>query len=323
MRNYFRTGVYRKTGLICALFLLLCIFVSPLSGQTAQRMEALLEEEALSWSDAAIFVLEAADWAAFSNPVDAFYYARERNWLPKNAQPQDTARLNGISLLLMQAFELPGGIFYSLTKNSHYAYRELVYKEVILGRADPHMLVSGDDFLFMIGRILTIVEESGIRSPWWSDSLASAELDAQTLAEYEALAEEINVQLANVSDADATVTSEGVTIRLSQIQFLPNSTVLADTELVKIREIAAILGTIPARQILVSGHTALAGTREDRQQTSLGRAQAVANELISLGARTASEINVYGFGSERPIADNRSEQGMAANRRVEITIIGN
>jgi hypothetical protein len=89
----------------------------------------------------------------------------------------------------------------------------------------------------------------------------------------------------------------------------------------KLQRIADILKTIPRSRILVAGHTALAGTQEDQQRTSMERAQAVASYLISLGARTANEITVQGFGAERPIASNQTEAGMEANRRVEITIL--
>jgi outer membrane protein OmpA-like peptidoglycan-associated protein len=73
---------------------------------------------------------------------------------------------------------------------------------------------------------------------------------------------------------------------------------LLDSERAKIREIARILETIPERNILVAGHTAMAGTREEQQRTSRERARAVANYLVSLRVRTAAEITVQGYGAE-------------------------
>ena len=90
----------------------------------------------------------------------AFSQAAEWNWLPGDAAPVDKATLDGVSLLVMQAFNLKGGLFYSFVKNPHYAYRELVHKGIIRGRVDPGMLVSGDLLLFMIGEVLSIVENS-------------------------------------------------------------------------------------------------------------------------------------------------------------------
>ena len=284
------------------------IFSAPLCAQTAQKVETLLSEPAISWSTAAAFVLEAADLNVFSNPVDAFRYAQERKWLPKKASAGEQASLNGVSLLLMEAFKLRGGLFYSITKNPHYAYRELVYKDIITGRTDPEMAVSGDDFLYMISRILSLKDEEAL---------------SREIKEEERLAKEINAKLAaqHITDTVATVTSEGVTISLSNIQFMPNSAELVESEKTKIREIARILENIPERRLLVAGHTALAGTRDEQQRTSMDRARSVANYLISLGIRKATEITVQGFGADRPIADNTTEGGMAQNRRVEITIV--
>ena len=279
-----------------------------LFAQTAQRVENLLGETAISWSTAAAFALEAADVQVFPNPDDAFRYTVERKWLPKKAVAGSQAKLNGVSLLLMRVFKLKGGWFYSMAKNPHYAYRELVYRDIITGRADPEMAVSGDDFLYMVNRILSIKENEKL---------------SQVRKEEERLAREINAQLAahKVTDTIATVTSEGVTISLSNIQFMPNSTELMEPERVKIREIAQILENIPERNLLVAGHTAMAGTRDEQLRTSRDRAQSVANYLISLGVRTAAEITVQGYGADRPIAPNSTEEGMAQNRRVEITIL--
>ena len=140
----------------------LCIILAPRAfAQTAAKLEALLNEKALTWSAAAAFVLEASGAADSPDPADAFRFAAEREWLPKNAAPEDAARLDGVALLLMRSFELKGGIFYSLLKNPHHAYRALVYKNVIRGNVDPDMPVSGSELLLMINRIFSIKEKEG------------------------------------------------------------------------------------------------------------------------------------------------------------------
>ena len=148
-------GLRRKIGLA-----VLAGFLSvPLSAQTAARLEALLEKPTITWSDAAVFVLEASEVAVYGNPADAFAFAMEKKWLPKGAGPDDTARFSGIALLLMQSFGLKGGIFYGVAKSPHHAYRELVYKGIIRGDADPGLAVSGGELLLMINRIFSIKEK--------------------------------------------------------------------------------------------------------------------------------------------------------------------
>ena len=148
---------------IVVMGLLACFFlVLPfrLSAQTAVRLETLLKETELSWSSAASFVLEVSETGVYKTPQEAFSFAQEHQWLPKNVLPGDSAKLNGIALLLMRSFDLKGGIFYSLVKNPHHAYRELVYKGVIRGNADPRRSVSGQELLLMIGRILSKKEQA-------------------------------------------------------------------------------------------------------------------------------------------------------------------
>jgi hypothetical protein len=123
--------------------------------QTAAEIESLLSTKALSCGQAASFVLQAADVTVSG---EAFDYALEQKWLPANTAPSDTAALDGVSLLIMGAFGIKGGIMYSGFKSPHYAYRELVYQGIIRGRADPGMAVSGDLLLFMTGKVLDRIE---------------------------------------------------------------------------------------------------------------------------------------------------------------------
>jgi len=143
-----------------AVLLFLTLFSSPLFAQTAVKLETLLDNPVLNYSEAVIFVLEASDKAVYGDPEEAFRFASEQKWLPKKAAPTDTARLEGIALLLMSSFDQKGGIFYSLFKNPHYAYRELVQKEVIRGNTDPAMAVSGQELLLMISRLLGMKEQT-------------------------------------------------------------------------------------------------------------------------------------------------------------------
>jgi outer membrane protein OmpA-like peptidoglycan-associated protein len=277
--------------------------------QAGDELEALLGSRALTYGQAARFVLEAAGAAALPGPGEALAYAKERNFLPRNAAEGAPARLDGVSLLLMRAFDLRGGLFYSLAKSPHYAYREMIYKQVIQDRADPSMPVSGDLLLFMVGRILGPREEAALSQP--------------AIRRKEKLAKDINLRLKalRVENASASVTGEGVVISLSDIRFLPDSPVLEESEQAKLREIARILREFRGMKISVAGHTALAGTPEGQRRISLERAQAVASYLAVRGVGAGGEIVAFGYGADRPVADNSSPEGMAQNRRVEIIIL--
>ena len=127
----------------------------------------------------------------------------------------------------------------------------------------------------------------------------------------------------DIADVNVRTVDEGVSISLENIGFVADSAVMLPGETAKLDLIAAILARYPDRDIIVSGHTALAGTSEGRMRLSVERAGAVADYLLSKNVRSADRIVIRGFGAEMPIADNSTEEGMRRNRRVEITILEN
>lgn len=141
------------------------------------------------------------------------------------------------------------------------------------------------------------------------------------------VAEEIGGELARqgVEGASVKAVPEGVTITLEDVRFPPNSDELLPREQEKLRRIAGLLSRYPDRDILITGHTARAAgyTEADYQQLSELRARAVADFLLSLGARGAHQMTTKGMGARLPVGDNSSEEGMKKNRRVEITILEN
>jgi outer membrane protein OmpA-like peptidoglycan-associated protein len=138
------------------------------------------------------------------------------------------------------------------------------------------------------------------------------------------MADEIRKALEKekVTDTTVGVGDKGVTITLENIQFPPDSDVLMPAERQKLTKIADIIRPIE-RDVLVVGHTARVGTEESCQILSEGRAKAVGEYLLSLGAKKATQMVFKGMGSREPIADNATEAGKRRNRRVEITILEN
>ncbi|MCL2209338.1 MAG: OmpA family protein [Treponema sp.] len=141
----------------------------------------------------------------------------------------------------------------------------------------------------------------------------------------EQLASEINDEInrLDISDVNVRVVDEGISISLEDIGFYPDSVNMLPGELEKLDRIAEILLRYPQRDIMVSGHTALAGTAAGRMQLSVERATAVADYLLSKKVRTSDRIVIRGYGGEKPIADNTTPEGMRKNRRVEITLLEN
>jgi hypothetical protein len=137
----------------------------PLAAQTAGEMDAVLESRALTYAQAARFILPAAGTAAEDVSAEAaFAAALGKGWLPQTAAAGDPARLDALALLLMKAFNLEGGLLYRVFPGPRYAYRELVYKRIIQGRFDSSMFLSGEDFFRVLGRTMDIAESAGTKN---------------------------------------------------------------------------------------------------------------------------------------------------------------
>jgi outer membrane protein OmpA-like peptidoglycan-associated protein len=87
----------------------------------------------------------------------------------------------------------------------------------------------------------------------------------------------------------------------------------------RLRQVADALEDNPEGAIVVEGHTDSIGSQSLNEDLSRRRAEAVRAYLIGRGVG-ADRIRAVGLGSSRPVADNRSPEGRANNRRVEIVI---
>lgn len=89
---------------------------------------------------------------------------------------------------------------------------------------------------------------------------------------------------------------------------------------------AAIQRKYPDSLIIIAGHTddqklGKGAKFADNQKLSLARAQAVMDYLVKNGVN-GQKLSVIGYGDTKPIADNKTPEGRAKNRRVELVVSG-
>jgi len=101
------------------------------------------------------------------------------------------------------------------------------------------------------------------------------------------------------------------------INFDANKAVIKDDSRPVLDQVAALLRENPALKLSVEGHTDNTGAPERNKTLSLDRAKAVVAALQAAGI-DAKRLATVGWGQEKPLADNATEEGRAKNRRVEL-----
>jgi outer membrane protein OmpA-like peptidoglycan-associated protein len=115
--------------------------------------------------------------------------------------------------------------------------------------------------------------------------------------------------------------ARGLVITLSgSVLFASGKTALLPIAKDSLSRVAKVLQQQPdEKKIVVEGHTDSVGSDDANMKLSQGRADSVREFLVSEGVK-ADRIRAVGKGETTPIADNKSAEGRANNRRVEIVI---
>jgi outer membrane protein OmpA-like peptidoglycan-associated protein len=167
--------------------------------------------------------------------------------------------------------------------------------------------------------LLTVNSEAELASRRARLSASGEALAANTVGYY------LDVQRARLQ----TLFPEGVDIKRAGDHirlvipgagsFDTDSTVLTPAMQAKLDKLASLLGEYQQSLVLIAGHSDNRGDAAYNRLLSRDRAMAVGRYLDKQGA-AANRMVVRGFGDRRPIADNASPEGRAANRRIELEL---
>jgi len=144
----------------------------------------------------------------------------------------------------------------------------------------------------------------------WAEVNATSESYQLTIVEKKALEQEITAN----EMLDALNKNGFIAL---YINFDTNKAVIKPESQHVIEQIAVLLKSNPKLMVGIEGHTDNTGTPEKNKVLSQQRADAVKTAVVAKQI-DATRLSTAGWGQEKPIADNRSEEGKAKNRRVEI-----
>ncbi len=104
---------------------------------------------------------------------------------------------------------------------------------------------------------------------------------------------------------------------LEGVNFETDKAILTPDSLAALDRVAASLKDWPDVRVEVGGHTDSQGSSSHNMKLSAQRAETVKDYLAGKGV-DPSRMTVKGYGSTRPIADNKTKEGRAKNRRVDL-----
>lgn len=119
----------------------------------------------------------------------------------------------------------------------------------------------------------------------------------------------------------ARVAMEPTRLRVDEaILFETGSDIIDRTSDDLLREIADVVRAHPETGVIrVEGHTDRQGAARYNRDLSRRRADAIVERLVANGVE-ASRLEAVGYGFDRPIASNDTDEGRQRNRRVEFTL---
>jgi OOP family OmpA-OmpF porin len=138
------------------------------------------------------------------------------------------------------------------------------------------------------------------------------ELDVTYLEELDPLARMLNGAecVAEIADLASK----------NKIKFEPGSATLDDNSRDTVQAIAEVFDRCLEAPIEIGGHTDSQGREEMNLNLSKGRAEAVLTALRGARVKLKS-LTADGYGETQPIADNSTEDGRKANRRIEFRLL--
>ncbi len=159
--------------------------------------------------------------------------------------------------------------------------------------------------------------EQEIKKMGWYMFTASAEGYVNTVDSVQAISEDLTPFIKDLALQPIEV---GLTVRLKNIYFDFDKTTLKKESFVELNKVVDFLKNNPKVEIEIAGHTDSRGSDEYNLNLSQGRSQAVVDYLISQGI-DSNRLTAHGYGEEKPIDTNDTDEGRANNRRVEFTVL--
>ena len=127
-------------------------------------------------------------------------------------------------------------------------------------------------------------------------------------------------KIVDFAEANEGKALESDWITFDRIYFETGKTTLKASSEKQLENIAAIMKAYPNTNLKLGGYTDNTGDKAINSKISTQRAESCQAALVALGV-DKSRITTKGYGSADPIADNKTEEGRAQNRRISVKVL--
>jgi outer membrane protein OmpA-like peptidoglycan-associated protein len=112
---------------------------------------------------------------------------------------------------------------------------------------------------------------------------------------------------------------KAITMAFKNLQFETGKSVIVKTSYPSLDQLAKVMNDDKSLKLKISGHTDNVGVEAENLKLSKARAEAIKTYLNKKGI-DENRISSEGFGSTKPVADNKTPEGRTQNRRVEMVV---
>ena len=148
--------------------------------------------------------------------------------------------------------------------------------------------------------------------------------NAETWAEVYSYSDSYTLTIIEKGEVEQEITANAILEELNKtgkailyINFDSGKSTIKNESMPVIEQIIEMMKQAPDIKISVEGHTDSDGSNESNLKLSEARAKAVVEAIVK-GGIDAARLSSLGYGEEKPIADNSTDEGKAKNRRVEL-----
>jgi OOP family OmpA-OmpF porin len=152
-----------------------------------------------------------------------------------------------------------------------------------------------------------------------SKALAASNAEMSKNEKLNAIYEEAR-QKFSPDEAEVYKQGSNLVIRLRALEFSPATAIIKGEKFALLKKVEDVIQSFDKSSVIVEGHTDSTGGKNQNQKLSAKRAEAVKQYLEVNSSDKVVEFESKGFGYEKPLATNKTAEGRAQNRRVDVII---